>query len=133
VKPEKCPLLNREEKGHKMTIDKKHWRFALEAKAMPYYLPVPKKLKAVWKIKIWDNEVLEEPHVTVLRKSTKWRYGLRRRGFMDAQPDPGQVPKTIRDLIDENYEELCRQWDILFPTNCVVEEVEDDDNRTARG
>ncbi|HZK81400.1 MAG TPA: hypothetical protein VFC46_10045 [Humisphaera sp.] len=67
---------------------------------MPYSLPLPKKLGTIWKIKIWDNEILEEPHVTVLRKDTKWRYGLRRRDFMDA----------------------------LFPTNPVAEEVEDDDN-----
>jgi hypothetical protein len=101
---------------------------ALEAKAMPYYLPLPKKLRAIWKIKIWDNEILEEPHVTVLRKDMKWRYGLRRRGFMDSQPDPGKIPNEILELINENYAVLCRQWDILFPTNPVVEEVEDDDN-----
>lgn len=95
---------------------------------MPYNLPLPRKLKALWKIKIFDNEILEEPHVTVLRKDVKWRYGLRSRAFLDKEPDPGDVPQEVLDLIEANYDELCRQWDQLFPTNPVAGEDDDDDN-----
>jgi len=71
---------------------------------MPYDLPLPKKFKKLWKIKIQDKELLyEEPHVTIWRKEIRWRFGLRRRGFLDPQPDPGDVPAAIRALIDASY------------------------------
>ena len=96
---------------------------------MPYDLWLPKRLKKLWKVKIQDKELLyEEPHVTIWRKDTKWRYGLRSRVFLDPQPNPGDVPNEIRDLIDGNYDELCRQWDIRFPTNPVAGEEDDHDN-----
>lgn len=95
---------------------------------MPFSLPLPKKLKVLWKIKIFDNEILEEPHVTILRKEEKWRYGLRRRGFLESEPDPAGVPQEIVDLIEVHYDELCRQWDLLFPTNPVASEDGDDGN-----
>jgi hypothetical protein len=96
---------------------------------MPYDLPLPAKLKKLWKVKIQDKELLyEEPHVTIWRKETRWRFGLRRRDFLDPRPDPGDVPYEIRRLIDENFDELCRQWDVRFPTNPVAERDDDDDN-----
>jgi hypothetical protein len=95
---------------------------------MPYDLPLPKKHKSLWKVKIQDEEALyEEPHVTIWRREIKWRYGLRRHAFLDPQPDPGEVLEDILDAIEENYDELVRQWDARFPTNPVVGEEDDDD------
>jgi hypothetical protein len=34
---------------------------------MPYDLPLPDNFKP-WKVKIFDNELLEEPHVTIIFK-----------------------------------------------------------------
>lgn len=96
---------------------------------MPYDLRLPKKLKDLWKVKIQDKELLyEEPHVTIWKKATRWRWGLRSRSILDPQPDPGEVSKEILDLIEENYSELCVQWDARFPSNPVAEEDDDNDN-----
>jgi hypothetical protein len=96
---------------------------------MPYDLRLPKQFRKLWKVKIQDKELLyEEPHVTIWRKGIKWRYGLRNRDFLDPQPDPGDVPEDIQACIARNHEELCRQWNIRFPTNPVADEVADDDN-----
>ena len=94
---------------------------------MPYDLRLPGTLKRLWKVKIQDKETLyEEPHVTIWRKDTKWRYGLRRRIFLDPKPDPGEVPGAILRLVTVNYDELCRQWNIRFPRNPVAGEEDDD-------
>ena len=98
---------------------------------MPYDLLLPKKLKDLWKVKVQDKELLyEQPHVTIWKKATRWRWELRSRSFLDPQPHPGEVPKEILDLIAANYDELCRQWDARFPSNPVSgsEDEEDEDN-----
>jgi hypothetical protein len=95
---------------------------------MPYDLLLPKKLRKLWKVKIQDKELLyEEPHVTIWRKDQKWRYSLRRHAFLDPQPDPKEVWDEVLKEIEDNYEELCRQWDARFPTNPVAEEQDDGD------
>ncbi|HEX4056410.1 MAG TPA: hypothetical protein VHX86_19285 [Tepidisphaeraceae bacterium] len=97
--------------------------------SMPFDLPLPKKLRSLWKVKVQDKEALyEEPHVTIWRKASKWRYSLRSRAFLDKKPDPGEIPKEVMDLIHENFDELIRQWDERFPTNRVAEEDGDDSN-----
>ena len=95
---------------------------------MPYDLPLPKKLRKLWKVKIQDKELLyEEPHVTIWRKDTKWRYSLRRRVFLDPQPDPNKVAEEVLRVIEKNHDELVRQWDARFPTNPVAGEEDDGD------
>lgn len=96
---------------------------------MPYDMWLPKRLRKLWKIKIQDRETLyEEPHVTIWRKDQKWRYSLRSRCFLDPQPDPAEVPEEILGLIEQQFEELCRQWNDRFPQNPVAEEEDDDGN-----
>ena len=93
---------------------------------MPYDLPLPKSLRRLWKAKIQDKEALyEEPHLTIWRRGTKWRYSLRRRVFLDPQPDPGEVPAELLSVIDKSFDELCRQWNVRFPSNPVAEDEED--------
>ena len=67
-----------------------------EDRIMPYDMRLPKRLRKLWRVKIQDREALyEEPHVTIWRKDQKWRYSLRRRIFLDPQPDPALVPGEI--------------------------------------
>jgi len=94
---------------------------------MPYDLRLPRKLKKLWKVKIQDKELLyEEPHVTIWRRDVRWRFGLRSRKILDAQPNPAEVPDEIMALISKHHSELCRQWDARFPMNPVTG-TEDDD------
>ena len=52
---------------------------------MAFDFPLPKRLaKAGWKVKIRDKERLEEPHVTIIKGTNCWRFGLRSRAFLDA-------------------------------------------------
>jgi hypothetical protein len=43
---------------------------------MPYLLPLPPGLEA-WKVRIFDNELLEVPHATIVKKTQLWRFNLR--------------------------------------------------------
>lgn len=86
---------------------------------MPYDLPLPSSLKP-WKVKIFDNELLfEEPHVTIIFKMTRWRFSLRSKRFLDAQPYPKDVPDGILAEVEAKFGILCSEWDARFPTNAV--------------
>jgi hypothetical protein len=51
-----------------------------------YDLPLPLVLKnAGWKVKIFDREIREPPHLTIIRRTQRWRINLRTRTFMDAR------------------------------------------------
>jgi hypothetical protein len=91
---------------------------------MPYDLPLPDNFKP-WKVKIFDNELLEEPHVTIIFKMTRWRFSLRSKKFLDKQPDPGDVRNGISEEIEAHFEILCREWDVRFPTNPVHQQEEE--------
>lgn len=52
--------------------------------------------------------------------------GLRTGGFLDAEPDPNEVPA---DLVDEGkgqLPQLREQWDAMYPKN-LVNSTESDD------
>lgn len=94
---------------------------------MPYDLPLPGSWKP-WKVKIYDNELLcEEPHVTIVFKTTRWRYSLRSRTFLDSEPDPKDVRDGIVRAIEAQFETLCKEWDARFPTNPVTEDEEEEE------
>lgn len=97
---------------------------------MPYELELPQKVRQQhWKVKIFDKETLyEDPHVTILFKTTRWRWGLRTRDFLDEKPRPGDVPHQVLKAIEDNYERLCREWDGRFPTNPVSGAEGDEDD-----
>jgi hypothetical protein len=67
-----------------------------------------------------DKERLEPPHVTVLFKTRKWRFGLRELDFFDAVPDPRDVPKEIVKQLEANVESYTAGWDRLYPNNPVA-------------
>lgn len=97
---------------------------------MAFDLKLPKNLAdQQWKVKIANLERVEPPHVTIIRKTTRWRFGLREKGFLDKKPDPSEV---VEDLIQyilqsdpgnsdrEIYGLLCREWDKMYPLNPVA-------------
>ncbi len=87
---------------------------------MPYELDLPIAVAAKgWKVKIQEKERLEPPHVTIIFKTEHWRYGLRTPGFLDAKPDPRQVPPAVIRAIDAALADLTAQWDRMYPSNPV--------------
>lgn len=86
---------------------------------------LPKNLKqARWKVKIQDKERLEPPHVSILRKTDKWRINLRTKEFLDDKPDPKDVPAELLSLIfaAAYWKNICTKWDAKYPDNPVESE-----------
>jgi hypothetical protein len=78
-------------------------------------------------VKIRDRERVEPPHVTVLRKTQAWRLDLRTGEYLDKEPDPAEVPKAVRKVIDANWDTLRAAWDAMYPEN-PIEADEDEEN-----
>ena len=72
-----------------------------------------------WKVKIRDDERCETPHVTLLRRMLAWRLSLRRREFLDARPDPREVPAALVALVWAERACLRREWNRMYPENPV--------------
>lgn len=88
---------------------------------MPVELNLPVGLRrARWKVKIQEKESREPPHVSILRRTDKWRINLRTREFMDRRPPPSDVPQELMDVIRAHWQWLCEQWDAKYPDNPVV-------------
>lgn len=96
---------------------------------MPDPLELPKKLRVKgWKVKLHDNERLEPPHVTIIRREKVWRIGLRDKDFM--VPPGGHwrdIDPDLRAIIEDHWETLCDAWDRKYPTNPVLSEEDEDD------
>ena len=89
---------------------------------MAFSLPLPRALrKARWKVKIRNKESREPPHVTIIRGARAWRIDLRKGTFMDAEPDPDDVPSELIAYImaAETWDTICQQWDQMYPNNPV--------------
>ena len=95
---------------------------------MAYSLRLPRKFKQ-WKVKIRDRETVEPPHVTLLRKTQAWRIDLRTGKFMDAEPDPDDVPEALVRIIkaEGNWQTLREQWDSMYPHNLIESEEENEE------
>ena len=95
---------------------------------MPFSLDLPEPWPSRgWKVKIRDRERLELPHVTILQKTRAWRFGLRSGIFLDAAPDPKEVPEEVVDEIRASLIRLREQWDGMFPENPISSEDPDDE------
>lgn len=77
-----------------------------------------KKIPKPYKVKIRDRERLEQPHVSILKKTECWRLGLRSLKFLD-DVSWSAFPDGIREAIDENLEQLIREWNRMYPENPV--------------
>lgn len=82
-----------------------------------------------WKIKIYDNERLEEPHITLICREKTWRISLRNRSFLIP---PGGRWKDIDEAIrrqledEESWKKLQDTWDQKHPTNPISSQEEED-------
>jgi hypothetical protein len=94
---------------------------------MPYDLPLPSSLATSWRVKIYDAERLEPPHVSIVKGHESWRINLRTRGFMDKEPAPKAVHKDVIKVIQENWQLLQQEWNRIHPDNPVVLENEAND------
>ena len=96
---------------------------------MPYSVTLPRQFAtAGWKAKIRENERLEPPHVTIMRKTDEWRLGLRDGEFM--VPPGGSwndIPVKVREAVESHWDELIEAWDVRYPSNPVVGGSDDDE------
>lgn len=72
-----------------------------------------------WKVKIRDRERLEPPHVSIIRGLGTWRLNLRTGRFLDAYPDPADVPPDLVRFVLEQMPLLRAAWDRMYPDNPV--------------
>ena len=82
-------------------------------------LPEPWESRG-WKAKIRDRERVEPPHVTIMQKAKAWRLGLRTQQFLDANPDPSEIPEEVLAAIRTARSLLRREWDRMYPENPIV-------------
>lgn len=95
--------------------------FSLTDISVPFTvkLPTPWESRG-WKAKIRDRERVEPPHVTIMHKAKAWRLGLRTRQFLDAKPDPREIPEEVLEAIRAAHHLLHQEWDRMYPENPVV-------------
>jgi hypothetical protein len=94
---------------------------------VPFTLMVPEPwASGGWKIRILSREWGEEPHFNFFRGIACWRFGLRSKAFMDARPDPREVPRDLVKFAMQNLWLLAAEWDVLHPHNpvAVIEPVD---------
>jgi hypothetical protein len=96
---------------------------------MPGPIELSKRLRAEgWKVKIYANERLEPPHLTLICREMVWRIGLRERDFM--LPPGGRwkdIDPEIRTILEQHWDDLCNAWDELHPSNPVSSEENEDE------
>ena len=73
--------------------------------------------RADWKVKIYDFERLEPPHVTILFKTRVWRLSLRDGTFLDRGDRWSQIEERVRQAVEAAWEELQQEWDRMHPDN----------------
>lgn len=85
---------------------------------MPYELEIPDAHRRQgWRVKIRDNERVEAPHASIVRRTRTWRVGLRDLRFLDRRPAPREVPREILELVRRDLDLLRAQWDGMYPDN----------------
>ncbi len=95
---------------------------------MAFSLPLSRGLEAQgWKVKIRDRERNEPPHVTIMRGTKWWRFGLRSNGFLDREPDPRDVPATLMEELRAQSALLQQEWDKMYPENPVTSQEDSDE------
>lgn len=87
---------------------------------MPFTLPLPAEWSdQEWKVKIFGDERNEEPHVTIIRKTQRWRVSLRTGEFLDRTPPPRDVPAGLAEWIWKRRRTLRNRWNEMYPENPV--------------
>ncbi len=95
---------------------------------MPYKLRLSVNLrKGGWKVVIHDFERLEPPHITIYRKSEKWRLSLRTGGFLVPGGKWSEIDDNVRKAIVAAWKDLIAEWDKIHPDNPVVHKEGEND------
>ena len=95
---------------------------------MAFSLPLPRPWRGRgWKVKIYDCERLEPPHVTILFRAKAWRIDLRSGEFLDREPPGREVQEEVLEHVRLRWDVLCQQWDELYPENPVASPEVDDE------
>ncbi len=95
---------------------------------MPYELHLEPWASQGWKVKIFDVEGPEDPHVTIYRRASfRWRLNLRDGVLMDREPPARGLPKGLLAALLEHLDELRVEWDKRHPDNAVMRSGAGDD------
>ena len=87
---------------------------------VPYEIPIPNPLGPLWKAKVLDREVpREEPHVTIICKTRRWRYAIRTQDFLDSDPPSREVPAEVLAAIDADRANVIAAWNTRHPHNPI--------------
>jgi hypothetical protein len=87
--------------------------------ADPVRLPVKLRNQG-WKVKVYDRERLEPPHVTLICRERVWRITLQEWSFMS--PPGGtwrEIDDQVHTFLDAHRQELIEAWDRKHPDNPV--------------
>jgi len=112
-----------------MTDNKENYKRSKNEEAvLPEIIQVPKRFKIHWQFKIYDNEEMEPPHVTINGPGgDTWRWDLRKKNFISDPPPPyaRDVPKEIVKELKNKWVESTFKWNTLHPHNPVIISDED--------
>jgi hypothetical protein len=98
---------------------------------MPFNLRLPVLFgKMRWKVKIRDKERVEDPHITIIRGTKTLRVSLRDERFMDGGSWK-DMPNGLREFVLAHWEQLCAEWDGMYPHNPVWEDEGGDEDDKA--
>jgi hypothetical protein len=87
---------------------------------VPHDCDLPKRLADQgWRVKVSDKERAEPPHATVIRRTKRWRFGLRTGKFLDRVPPAREVPEELIEWLRAHTDELEAAWDRMYPHNRV--------------
>jgi hypothetical protein len=93
-------------------------------------LKFSKRLKTIgWKVKLYGNERLEPPHITLRRGIRKWRIGLRDMQFLESSDSWDDIDPEVIEQLNKAVESLREAWDKMYPSNPVSSEKDEDDGR----
>ncbi len=80
---------------------------------MPYSLSLTAVLrKAGWRVKFYDAEGPEEPHVSIFRRGEQWRLSLRNGTFLDGGKW-SEIDDAVKAAIMKEWHTLRSEWDKL--------------------
>jgi len=96
---------------------------------LPYNVPLPRRFaKAGWRVKVFDAEGPEVPHVTIRFKAIGWwRVSLRDGMFLVPGGSWNDIPSPVKAAIEDHWEQLQEYWDRENPQNPVSSAENEED------
>src|SRR2546423_6366994 len=103
--------------------------------AVPYNVPLPRQFaKAGWRVKVFDGEGPEAPHVTIrFKTSAWWRISLRDGEFLSPGGSWSEIPELVRAAVEAHWQQLQEYWDRENPHNPVSSDADDESDENEEG